>query len=192
MVYLLNFLRYSKTKSPPFTNQLLLIFAAIQNKSIMIQRIQTVYLFLAAACSAALFFFPVASFLSEMTYQKLFITGLVNMAPGEPAAICRSLVLPLAGVGALMLIIALAAIFTYKNRNLQLRLVKFGILLTIIMIAGIFFLYSPLIEKKVAIVPDYTGEIGIYFPLIALVFFILANRAITRDYKLVKSLDRLR
>jgi len=158
----------------------------------MIQRIQTVYLFLAAACSAALFFFPVASFLSDMTYQKLFITGLVNMAPGQPTAVGGSLVFPLAAVGALMLIIALATIFTYKKRDLQLKLVKAGILVTIIMIAGIFFLYCPLIEKKLAIVPDYTGEIGIYFPLIALVFFILANRAITRDEKLVKSLDRLR
>jgi hypothetical protein len=158
----------------------------------MIQRIQTVYLFLAAACAAAMFFFPVASFLSDMTYQKLFITGLVNMAPGQPAAIGRSVILPLACVGALMFILAMLAIFMYKKRNMQLRLVKGGILATIVMIAGIFFLYAPLIEKKLSIIPDYTGEIGIYFPLIALVFFILANRAITRDDKLVKSLDRLR
>jgi hypothetical protein len=158
----------------------------------MIQRIQTVYLFLAAVCAAAMFFFPVASFLSDMTYQKLFITGLVNMAPGQPAAIERSVVLPLAAVGVLMFVLAMVAIFAYKKRNLQLKLVKGGILATIIMIAGIFFLYAPLIEKKLSIIPDYTGEIGIYFPLISLVFFILANRAITRDDKLVKSLDRLR
>lgn len=158
----------------------------------MIQRVQTVYLFFAAACSAALFFFPVASFLNDFTYQKLFITGLVNLAPGEPAAIDRSLVLPLAGVGAIMFILAIAAILVYKQRNLQLKLAKGGILATIVMIAGIFFLYSPLIEKKLGIIPDYTGEMGIYFPLIALVFFILANRAINRDDKLVKSLDRLR
>ena len=158
----------------------------------MIQRIQTVYLFLAAACSVALFFFPVASFLSDLTYQKLFITGLVNMAPGSPAAISGSLVSPLAGIGALMAIMALAGIFTYKKRALQLKLVMFGILLTVMMIAGIFFLYAPLIEKKLSVVPDYSGGIGIYFPLIALVLFILANRAIRRDEKIVKSLDRLR
>jgi len=158
----------------------------------MIQRIQSVYLLLAAACSAALFFFPVASFLSDITYQKFYITRLANMAPGEPSAVAQSLILPLAGVGIAMLILALAAIFLYKKRVMQLKLVKAGILATIIMIAGIFFLYCPLIEKKLAIVPDYTSEIGIYFPLIALVFFILANRAITRDDRLVKSLDRLR
>jgi len=158
----------------------------------MIQRIQTVYLFLAAACSVALFFFPVASFLSDLTYQKLFITGLANMAPGSPAAMAPSLVLPLAAVGALMAIMALAGILSYKKRELQLRLVMFGILFTVIMIAGIFFLYVPLIEKKLSVVPDYSGGIGIYFPLIALVLFILANRAIRRDDMLVKSLDRLR
>lgn len=158
----------------------------------MIQRIQTVYLFLAAACSVALFFFPVASFLSDLTYQKFYITGLENMAPGSPAAIASSLVLPLAVVGAIMAILALAGILTYKNRGLQLKLVTFGILLSVIMIAGIFFLYVPLIEKKLSVVPDYSGSVGIYFPLIALVLFILANRAIRRDDKLVKSLDRLR
>lgn len=158
----------------------------------MIQRIQTVYLFLAAACSIALFFFPVASFLSDFTYQKFYITGLVNMAPGSPVAVAGSLILPLAAVGAIMVIMALAGIFWYKNRGLQLRLVTFGILFTVMMIAGIFFLYVPLIEKKLSVVPDYSGGIGIYFPLITLVLFILANRAIRRDDKLVKSLDRLR
>lgn len=158
----------------------------------MIQRIQTVFLFLAAACSVALFFFPVASFLSELTYQKLFITGLVNMAPGSPVAMPASLILPLAVVGALMALMAVSGIFTYKKRTLQLRIVMFGILFTVMMIAGIFFLYVPLIQKNLSVVPDYSGGIGIYFPLITLVLFILANRAIRRDDKLVKSLDRLR
>lgn len=158
----------------------------------MIQRIQTVYLFLAAACSVALFFFSVAIFLSDFTYQKFYITGLVNMAPGSPVAMAGSLVLPLAVVGAFMAIMAIAGIFFYKNRGLQLRLVTFGILFTVMMIAGIFFLYAPLIERKLSIVPDYSGGVGIYFPLITLVLFILANRAIRRDDKLVKSLDRLR
>jgi ABC-type multidrug transport system fused ATPase/permease subunit len=165
------------------SKKLLLIFAFFKTRTIMIQRIQTVYLFLAALCSVALFFFPVASFLSDLTYQKFFITGLVNMAPGGSTAIASSLVWPLSGVGALMAIIALAGIFTYKKRGLQLRLV---------MIAGIFFLYVPLIEKKLSVTPDYSGGIGIYFPLIALVLFILANRAIRRDDKLVKSVGRLR
>ena len=158
----------------------------------MIQRIQTVYLFLAAACSVALFFFPVSSFLSDLTYQKLYITGLVNMAPGSPVAMASSLLMPLAGVGALMALMALAGILTYKKRDLQLRFTMFGILFTVMMIAGIFFLYVPLIQKKLSVVADYSGGIGIYFPLIALVLFILANRAIRRDDKLVKSLDRLR
>jgi hypothetical protein len=158
----------------------------------MIQRIQTVYLFLAAACSIALFFFPVASFLSDLTYQKFFITGLENMVPASASALGNSFVWPLAGVGVIMVVMALAGILTYKKRSLQLRFVMFGILSTVMMIAGIFFLYAPLIEKKLSIVPDYSGGIGIYFPLIALVLFILANRAIRRDEKLVKSLDRLR
>jgi hypothetical protein len=175
-----------------FIKKLHLIFAANQTIRIMIQRIQTIYLFLAASCSVALFFFPVASFLSDFTYQKLYITGLINMAPGSPAAMATSLVLPLAVVGALMAVLALAGILTYKKRTLQLRLVMFGILFTVMMIAGIFFLYVPLIQKKLSVIPDYSGGIGIYFPLIALVLFILANRAIRRDEKLVKSLDRLR
>jgi ABC-type polysaccharide transport system permease subunit len=57
---------------------------------------------------------------------------------------------------------------------------------------GIFFFYIPMIEKKISIVPDYSKAFGIYLPLVALVFLIMANRAIKRDDKLVRSADRLR
>jgi len=49
-----------------------------------------------------------------------------------------------------------------------------------------------MIEKKINIIPNYLDSIGIYLPLIALVFMVMANRAIKRDEKLVRSADRLR
>ena len=73
-----------------------------------------------------------------------------------------------------------------------MRIVRFAIFMEIVMIALIFFVYAKLIEVNLNASPDYLHEIGIYFPLITLVFLLLANRWIIKDEKLVRSLDRLR
>lgn len=86
----------------------------------------------------------------------------------------------------------LYTISQFKKRSLQVTLTNIGVLTGIALIMGIFFLYIPMIEKKINIVPDYSKSYGIYLPLVALVFMVMANRAIKRDEKLVRSADRLR
>lgn len=158
----------------------------------MIQRIQTVYLSLAFIAIALLFAFPLAQFFSETGTYVFSITGLKNMVPGEPDAFKPMVFLPLIIVSVLIALLALFTIFQYKKRSLQIKLTSFGVFASIALIMGIFFLYIPLIEKKINIIPNYLDSIGIYLPLIALVFIVLANRAIKRDDKLVRSADRLR
>ena len=158
----------------------------------MIQRIQTVYLSLAIIAIALLFAFPLAQFFSETGTYVFSITGLKNMVPGEPDAFKPMVFLPLIIVSILIALLALFTIFQYKRRSLQIKLTSFGVFASIALIMGIFFLYIPLIEKKINIIPNYLDSIGIYLPLIALVFIVLANRAIKRDDKLVRSADRLR
>jgi len=64
-----------------------------------------------------------------------------------------------------------------------------GIFLNIILVAGVFLNYPKLfIDTKIDIEPG----LGTYFPLISLVFLVLAYRFILKDEKLVKSADRLR
>ena len=158
----------------------------------MIQRIQTLYLSLAFVAMALLFAFPLAQFFAEYGAYVFSITGLKNMVPGEPSAFKPILFLPLIIVAVGIALLTLFAIFQFKKRSLQIKLTSIGVLTSIALIMGIFFLYIPMIEKKINIVPDYSKAFGIYLPLVALVFMVMANRAIKRDEKLVRSADRLR
>ncbi len=158
----------------------------------MIQRIQTVYLSLAFIAIAVLFAFPLAQFFAEDGTHIFSVTGLKNMVPGEPNAFNNLIFLPLIIVAVGIGFISAFSIFQYKNRSFQVKLTNIGVLSSIALIMGIFFLYIPIIEKKINIVPDYSHAYGIYFPLLSLVFMVLANRAIKRDEKLVRSADRLR
>lgn len=158
----------------------------------MIQRIQTLYLFLAFLAIALLFAFPLAQFFSETGTYIFSITGLKNMVPGEPDAFNPKVFLPMVIVAIGIALLVLFTIFQFKKRALQIKLTSVGVFASIVLIMGIFFLYIPMIEKKIKIVPNYLDSIGIYLPLIALVFIVMANRAIKRDDKLVRSADRLR
>ena len=158
----------------------------------MIQRIQTVYLSLAFIALALLFAFPLAQFFAENGAYIFSVTGLKNMVPGDPPAFNPIIFLPLIIVAVGIALLSLFTIFQYKSRSFQVKLTNIGVLSSIALIMGIFFLYIPMIEKKINIVPDYSKAFGIYLPLLALVFLVMANRAIKRDDKLVRSADRLR
>ena len=158
----------------------------------MIQRIQTVYLSLAFIAMALLFAFPLAQFFSETGAYVFSVTGLKNMVPGGANAFIPMIFLPIIIVAVGIALLSLFTIFQYKNRSFQVKLTNIGVLAAIALIMGIFFLYIPMIEKKINIIPDYSKAFGIYLPLVALVFMVMANRAIKRDEKLVRSADRLR
>ncbi len=158
----------------------------------MIQRIQTVYLSLAVIALALIFAFPLAQFFSETGAYVFSVTGLKNMVPGETEAFAAMVFLPLIIVAVGVCLLTVFTIFQYKNRSFQVKLTNIGVLASIALIMGIFFFYIPMIEKKINIVPDYSKAFGIYLPLVALVFLVMANRAIKRDDKLIRSADRLR
>ncbi|MEP7279509.1 MAG: DUF4293 domain-containing protein [Bacteroidota bacterium] len=141
----------------------------------MIQRIQSVWLLLAAVAAFLTLQFPV------------FSGNIID--PGQPkifrnlTATGNLLILAITVVtGAL----AGIAIFLYKNRKLQNRLTLFACFLSIINIV----LYYLQAQK---FVPAESGYgITALLALLVPVFLILAARGINRDRKLVKSLDRLR
>jgi hypothetical protein len=141
----------------------------------MIQRIQSVWLFLAAAGAFAGFGLPFFSGNiigpdKTKTFQHLMATGHIG-------------ILLLTGlIGAL----ALVALFLFKNRVLQLRLSLAGIILSII---NIIFYY---LQTQKFVPGEGSYNITASVTLLVPIFFILAARGINRDQKLVKSLDRLR
>lgn len=158
----------------------------------MIQRIQTVFLLVAFLASAAMYFFPLAGIYSSTNTYLFYVYELRNMVPGEASMFSFMTVLPLLLANVLVGTLSAAAILFYKNRVVQVKMVRFAIFMDVLVIGLIFFIYANIIEKNLGVSPDYLGEAGIYFPLIALIFLILANRFIVRDERLVKSADRLR
>lgn len=158
----------------------------------MLQRIQSLYLGLAVIALTLLFFFPIASFLSETLYFDFSIAGLKSHVPGVIPDFPGWFTWPLAFLTLVIIILLGYTIYRFKNRSQQIMLTNIGVLLNVILVAAMLFLYTYLIEKKTGITPNYLSHIGVYLPLISLVFIMLANWAIKRDEKLVKSADRLR
>ncbi len=157
----------------------------------MIQRIQTIFLVLALISGALVFYFPLADFYHELYGNyKLFATELKSMDPDPKMTTSIWFNSPLWLTAGASLILTLTSIFLYKNRRTQLRLVAFNILLNVSFVVLVFIIYSSKITKLTQIEPSY--QLGIFFPLISLVFLILANRFIRKDEELVKSTDRLR
>jgi hypothetical protein len=133
----------------------------------MLQRIQSIWLLLAAVFAFLTFKLPF--------YQAAVIQG------GEVNAqstIWLTIVAALAGA------LAFINIFFFNNRKLQLRICIFGIILTIVLVALCFLEMTKFANGSLAL------SCVIYFAIIA--FFILAANGIRKDEKLIKSMDRLR
>lgn len=89
-------------------------------------------------------------------------------------------------------IFAMIIIFLYKDRILQIRLVRINIFLNLVLLG--FFVYWFLNlpgEFNIQLLFSEKG-IGILFPIISIVFLRLAGRAIKKDEDLVKSVNRFR
>jgi len=141
-----------------------------QNKT-MLQRIQTVYLLIAALISGGLcFLIPYgtdAKGVAQHVMEKPLLLGLFISSA----------------------LLSLIAICVFKNRQLQFVLGRLNILLNLITLG--VFVYGILSASGEASVALEKG-VGKLIPVISIVFIVLANKAIKRDEQLVKSVDRLR
>lgn len=139
----------------------------------MIQRIQSLYLLVGAIALLALVFmdWPWAVLRAEVVF---FGGGLV-----------------LAGVTA---VVALLAVFLYRNRALQRKVVLGAQVLTIglllLIVGGLYVLGQ--LQFTTAGEPYWPAILGILLPVGAYVFFFLARRGVEADINLIKSMDRLR
>lgn len=159
----------------------------------MIQRIQSLFLLLAAATCVLVFFFPISGNLSQQgvsEFYELYAYVLKVYKPGVMPQFDYWITLPLAIGAAAVFILSLITLFLYKDRMRQMVMVKICAFINILLIVGIFIIYTRIVESRTSIEGDY--GIGAFFPLICLVFLILAFRRIRRDEKLVRSADRLR
>jgi hypothetical protein len=153
----------------------------------MIQRIQTVYLSLALLAMALMFAFRIALIKGAETEWTFSVYGVQPFN----ADAANVLWLPPFVINALIIVLLLAIVTMFKNRKLQLILGRLSYLL----ILGYFVLlywWTDQIAEILVPGSEAAYGAGIYFPVAALAFVFLANRAIKKDEDLVKSLDRLR
>lgn len=171
----------------------------------MLQRIQTIYLFISVVCLTLLVWFPIFSIevSSEITVNMETISqtltgdfgiyGLTgDFSKGEFPIFYYVLVLQL---------LTLLGILFFKNRPRQLLICRLNLILTFIFVGvvyvfyyagpGIIKNYLPAEVKDAAEITFYMAP-GFFLVIPPLAFLLLAIRAIKRDEKLVKSLDRLR
>ena len=142
----------------------------------MIQRIQSIYLLIVITLSAML---PFVFKLWEDSKNEVYALDLFS-----DTSVLAKLVPIFFFLTAL---IALIAIFKFKNRKLQFVLGRIIILVNL-------FLLGILIYLSLTIPGEASSEkgIGMFIPIVVIVFAVLANKAIKKDEYLVKSFDRLR
>lgn len=135
----------------------------------MIQRIQTIWLLLAAACGF-------------ISLNQPFYIGSIGAAPAERFTGMSNTLIMIFTVAAA--IVALMIIFLYHNRPLQLKIGTAGLVISMLTIL-LYFVQA----KKYD-----TGGIALFcvFAFAVPVFFILALRGIYKDEQMVKNADRLR
>ena len=136
----------------------------------MLQRIQTIYLLLAAATSVGLIY----------VFELWVTSDDIKVFAADNIYIFSAFL-----VSALLSIIS---IFRYKNRKSQFMLGRLNIILNFFLLA--FFVYQSLNVSGETAVSE--KGIGMLLPIVSIVLLALANKAIKKDEDLVKSVDRFR
>ncbi len=145
----------------------------------MIQRIQSIFLLLASGSFFSQFALPFAS--SDKTGETILQDGIFNIHDN----IALLILCCLGGI------LALAVIFLFRNRPLQIRLsyVVASVALALMGFAYYLFFVG---EKAAFEAANASQGVGMYLPILGIVLAILAARFTRKDENLVKSMDRLR
>ena len=152
----------------------------------MIQRIQSIFLFLSLCFLVPLFFAPVA----ELVYEtgEIFAFNLKGFYLTEAEATTMiSNQYSIMAFGILICIIHLIIIFLYRHRVLQLRFCIYNILL----LTGLMFVVL-LVLYNVPNIRSVSFSMPAVFPVISIILHYLAFRGIRKDELMVQALSRLR
>jgi len=147
----------------------------------MIQRIQSVYLLISLLLTGLLFLLPFAEIAKDgaiylFNFKGILLDGVLKV---------NGVVIPVL----LVVIMALhgLAIFGYKNRPRQTRVVVFAVLALVVLIG--LFIYFTYLSFSGALI---SFKFGVVLPLVAIIIDYLAIRDIGKDEALIRSIDRIR
>lgn len=139
----------------------------------MLQRIQSVWLFLTSVFSAITFKFP---FYNGDWLRDNMPNFFVDL--NATTTIWLTIVTVITGV------LAFINIFLFKDRKLQLKLCYLGIFLSLVLLT--------LYVLEMLNFEEGTIAFWVIFYIGILISYILAARGISKDQKLIRSMDRLR
>ena len=157
----------------------------------MIQRVQTIFLAIAAIAAFSIIFLPIWAKGVEASQSEILLDAraMKYMVGTEMQMETNTIAISVLAV--LSSIVALGSLFSYKDRMKQMKLN----LLNALILAGVvgsmvYYLY----QGSQIFSPEIQGsfDAGFFMPLVALFCNSMANRFIRKDEKLVKSVDRLR
>ena len=183
----------------------------------MLQRIQSFYLVLVVVGIVLMFQFPIATYTASTPNgdisAALQLTNTKSIQTDDmmdyhfvgddtvkmPGKWLLALLATVVGV------IALASIFLYKNRILQMRVVAFAFLFNVVLIFLIFFWaingidgnggYLKVLQESTLMGSSITTGMltpGTVTPIVTVILLFLAQRAIKKDEMKVRAADRLR
>ncbi|MCU0335078.1 MAG: DUF4293 domain-containing protein [Chitinophagaceae bacterium] len=141
----------------------------------MIQRIQSIWLLLAAVATGLLF-------------KMAVYGGELNAGGTKELLVGQSYLLFI--VVAVLTLFQLGAIFLYKNRSNQKKLILLSVLLQLVLIGLIWMEAGDFVLANSFKSSVY--KVGAVLPLLSVVLLVLAYSGIRRDEKLIKAADRLR
>ena len=161
----------------------------------MIQRIQTIFLFLYIAALISTFFFPVwqkISFNDQTNEVDVIVTGHVSSVIYDKAG--EAMIYDNFWVGGFIIIaciVAAMSIFSFKNRLTQIKLGTLNSLFTSLLV--IYYLYEIFYNIDYVDIKDKISFlISFYLIFLAIFFNFLANRFIRKDELLVRESERIR
>lgn len=149
----------------------------------MIQRIQTLWFLLASATAVLIWFFPVIELTNENAiyiyqYDSISFAGTDNLIQSGYIV---------AGLLGIIAFLSFFTVFLFKNRMLQMRICTL-ISLLVIFLVGLISYFSLSTENNIAA----TIGLSAVLPIIIFIFILMARRAVKKDEKLIRSVDRIR
>lgn len=157
----------------------------------MIQRIQSIWLFLASVTIFALFLFPYLQYADLGGIGKaLKVIGVYHGVEGQAV---RSEFFLLQTIATVLLgLFPLYIVFRFRQRKQQIRLIILEIILVLLFGIWLYVVAGTALAEANQKLSTRNIGVGFFLLPISIVFLGMAMGAIRKDEKLIKSADRLR
>lgn len=155
----------------------------------MLQRKQTIYLFIAVICFIASSCLPLGYLIPESMGVESIVNS-IGVVDGNTGTLSYPYyALPMFFL-ALNAFHSLAIIFMYKNlKNQALNCMIQIVAIIVEYIAGGMLIYTSCVADKNV---SFDSAFGLFLPIVAMISIIFAHKGIKADINLLKSVDRIR